>query len=57
MAKKLTNAVVLALTCRCGTAMVEYALLAALVAVVAIVSLRTIGTNVSVKFSAVTTAM
>lgn len=36
-----------------GAAMVEYALLAALIAVVAVSALTTLGTNISTKFSSI----
>lgn len=42
---------------RKGAAMVEYALLAALIAVVATVTLKSIGTNVSTKFSTIATTI
>ena len=57
MSKKLANAVLLALKCRRGAAMVEYALLAALIAVVATVALKSIGTSVSTKFTVIATTI
>ena len=40
-----------------GASMLEYALLAALIAVVCIVAITTIGTNASAKFSSVASSM
>ena len=54
---KGVSAVVRVLMCRRAAAMVEYALLAALIAVVATVALRSIGTSVSTKFAAVATSV
>ncbi len=54
---KRVSAVLRALMSRRGAAMVEYALLAALIAVVATVALRSVGTNVSTKFTAISTSV
>jgi pilus assembly protein Flp/PilA len=40
-----------------GASMVEYGLLLALVAVIAIVALKALGTNVSAKFSTVSSSL
>jgi pilus assembly protein Flp/PilA len=40
-----------------GASMVEYGLLLALVAVIAIVALKALGTNVSTKFDTVSTSL
>ena len=40
-----------------GAAMIEYGLLAALIAVVCILALKTIGTNLNTKFSSVGSAV
>lgn len=50
---KLYVAAQLALTDKKGAAMVEYALLAALIAVVAVTALSTLGGSISSKFTAV----
>ena len=57
MAEKLTSAVALAFKCHRGAAMVEYALLAALIGLVATVALRTVGTSVSAKFLTISTSL
>lgn len=57
MLQKVASVILLALRCHRGAAMVEYALLAALIAVVATVALRTIGTNVSAKFTVIATTV
>ena len=54
---KLYAAVVNVLTNKRGAAMVEYALLAGLVAVVAISTLTTLGTNVKSQFNSIATAI
>ncbi|MDP9096631.1 MAG: Flp family type IVb pilin [Pseudomonadota bacterium] len=56
MYKKPTNAALCALGCRRGAAMVEYAMLAALIAVVATTAITTVGSNVKAKFAAVAAA-
>ncbi len=57
MFKKYMVAVSLAARCRRGAAMVEYALLAALIAVVATAALRTVGTSASAKFSSISSSI
>ncbi|MGI4797445.1 MAG: Flp family type IVb pilin [Janthinobacterium lividum] len=54
---KLYVATQVALANKKGAAMVEYALLAALIAVVAIAAVTTLGTTISAKFTAITTAI
>lgn len=57
MFTKLNDAVLNVLASKRGAAMVEYALLAGLVAVVAIAGLTTLGTDVSAKFTAIGNAL
>ena len=57
MSKNPASLLVLALRCRRGAAMVEYALLAGFIALVAVASVRTFGTNVNSKFVAILAAM
>lgn len=57
MFKQTASASLHILGCRRGAAMVEYALLAALIALVATASLKTVGTNISTKFAAVAAAI
>lgn len=54
---KIYSAVRSAIVGNRGAAMVEYALLAGLIAVVAIATLQTLGTNVNAKFNAIATAI
>ncbi len=54
---KINDAVLNVLASKRGAAMVEYALLAGLIAVVAITTLTTLGTNISSKFTAVSTGI
>ncbi len=54
---KLNDAVLNVLASKRGAAMVEYALLAALIAVVAIGTLTTLGTTISGKFTSISTAI
>ena len=54
---KLYVAAQVALSNKKGAAMVEYALLAALIAVVAVSALTTLGTNISTKFSSIANSM
>ncbi len=54
---KLYVAAQVALANKKGAAMVEYALLAALIAVVAVTAVTTLGTQISAKFTAITTAI
>jgi len=54
---KLNDAVLNVLASKRGAAMVEYALLAGLVAVVAIGTLTTLGTTVSGKFTSIANAL
>ena len=51
---KLYVAAQVALANKKGAAMVEYALLAALIAVAAITTVTTLGTTISAKFTAIT---
>ncbi len=57
MFTKLNDAVLNVLASKRGAAMVEYALLAGLVAVVAIGTLTTLGTTVSGKFTSIANAL
>ena len=57
MLKKQVREILRVLVCRRAAAMVEYALLAALIAVVATVALRSIGSNVSTKFNTIATTV
>ncbi len=57
MSKNPASLLVLALRCRRGAAMVEYALLAGFIALVAVASVRTFGNNVNSKFVAILAAM
>ena len=50
--KKLAGMILLALKCRRGAAMVEYGLLAALIAAVGFVALTSLGTSMRAKFTA-----
>ncbi len=50
---KISSAVLCAIGSKRGAAMVEYALLAGLIAVVAITALSTLGTNVNAQFGAI----
>lgn len=54
---KLYVAAQVALSNKKGAAMIEYALLAALISIVAVTALGTIGTGVSTKFAAVANAI
>ena len=54
---KIYTAARAALLGKRGAAMVEYALLAGLIAVVAIGTLTTLGTGVNAKFSSISTAL
>ncbi len=54
---KLYAVVVKALTDKRGAAMVEYALLAGLIAVVAISTLTSLGSGISSKFGSITTQL
>lgn len=54
---KFVVATQLALSNKKGAAMVEYALLAALIAVVAIAALTTLGTSLSTKFNTIATSI
>ena len=54
---KLYAAVANVFTNKRGAAMVEYALLAGLVAVVAIATLTTLGTNVKTQFNSIATSI
>ena len=51
MFKKQASAVWCVMVCRRGAAMVEYALLAALLSLVASVALTTLGTNIKTMFT------
>lgn len=53
MFTKLNDAVLNVLASKRGAAMVEYALLAGLVAVVAMATLTTLGTNIKAQFDAI----
>ena len=57
MLSSLRSLSLLALGCRRGAAMVEYALLAGFVALVAVTSVTTFGTNLNAKFVAIVAAM
>ena len=57
MAGKLIGIIASALSCRRGAAIIEYVLLAAFIATVAIVSLRAVGSGVTTKFSTVAAAL
>ncbi len=50
MFKAQANAIVSGLQCRKGTAMVEYAILMALITSVAVVALTSLGTSISAMF-------
>lgn len=54
---KVHAAVLSAMSAKRGAAMVEYALLAALIAVVALGTLTTLGSNVSSQFSSIATKL
>ena len=54
---KLYVAAQVALSDKKGAAMIEYALLAALISIVAVTALSTIGGGVSAKFNAVATSI
>ncbi len=54
---KLYVAAQVALSDKKGAAMIEYALLAALISIVAVTALTTIGSGVSAKFQAVSTSI
>ena len=54
---KLYVAAQVALTDKKGAAMVEYALLAALIAVVAVGTITSLGTSISAKFQALVTSI
>ena len=54
---KLYVATQVALANKKGAAMVEYALLAALIAVVAVAAITSLGTGVSAKFQALSTSI
>lgn len=57
MFTKLNDAVLNVLASKRGAAMVEYALLAGLIAVVAIATLTSLGTAVNTKFNAIVTGL
>lgn len=54
---KLYVAAQVALANKKGAAMVEYALLAALIAVVSVVAITSLGTGISQKFTALSTSI
>ena len=54
---KLYVAAQVALANKKGAAMIEYALLAALISIVAVTALTTIGSGVSAKFNSVATSI